>query len=269
MGVALIGSTISTADALVITRNFTGGTAHASAVGGGNLGSIFNAAADAWEALIQDTHALTITYSWAALGGGTLGVHNLVAQGGAPNRETSANIRFDNDGSSVFFMDGNTADNSEYATFTASSADLGGGAMTTGRVYTGASGFALGAIDLYSVALHEIGHALGLSSANTAFVTENGDGDVDVLGVSFAGATLPTVSGAHLNISSSLMFPSFGPGQRKLITEADLWANCSISQFTQCGVASASAPAPAGLLMAGLLALWLGKRRSPRRVISS
>ena len=62
---------------LMIIRNFTGGSAPGNAAGGGDLINIFNAAADLWEQAIQDNHTVTINYSWANLGGGTLGVHSL------------------------------------------------------------------------------------------------------------------------------------------------------------------------------------------------
>lgn len=260
MGIALVATTIPTANALVINRIDGGGSAHASAVGGGTLSSIFNAAADAWEALIADTHTVDITFSWAALGGGTLGVHSLTGQSGG--RETSASIRFDNDGTSVFYMDGTPLDNSEWGTQTESFADLGGGSMQTGNVFTSASGLAAGRHDLYSIALHEIGHALGLSSANLSFQAENGDGDIDIAAGPYSGASIDTISGAHLNIGSALMFPSFGSSTRKLITEADLWANCEISSFTMCDAATGvSEPAPVALFAAGFLALWVGARR--------
>lgn len=263
LGLSVVGVSQS-ADALTINRNFTGGTAHVSSVGGGTLQNIFNHAADLWEQVIPDSHVVTLNYSWAALGGSTLGVHSLTGQGGVPNRETSANIRFDNDGTSVFFMDATPGDDTEYATQTVSSADLGGGTISTGNVFTGASGFAAGRTDLLTVALHEIGHALGMSSANTSFQAENVDSDIDVLAGMFAGTVLPTISGAHLDISSSLLFPSIGTGTRKYISEADLLANCQISQFTQCSLnptAEVSEPGALAVLGLGIVGLGFARRR--------
>ncbi len=218
---------------LTIIRNFSGGTPPANAVGGGDLQTIFNAAADLWEAAIQDNHTVTITYSWAALGGGTLGVHNLTSEGGTPHRETAGTIRFDNDGSSVFFLDPTPRMNEEYTTFTATNSTLPG-TINSGRVWTGATGLASGRTDLFSVALHEIGHALGLSSANDAFVAEAGDSDVDLTSPRApAGSAIPVTSptNAHVAIANALMFPSIGTSLRRTISDADIMANAQISQF--------------------------------------
>ena len=165
---ALALSQVASAQVTII-RNFTGGTAHASSVGGGDLQTIFNDACDWWEAtLVTPPYTLTINYSWANLGGTTLGVHNLLTQGGIPNRETSGQIRFDNDGSSVWFMDPTPCDNSEYASGELlSSASFGAGTMNTGRRHNSATGSASGRMDLRTACLHEIGHALGWGSAIT------------------------------------------------------------------------------------------------------
>lgn len=250
--------------------SFSGGlgvaTGAPATVGGGNLVDIFNAAADLWELALLSPHSLTIEFGWQALGGSTLGVHSLIAQGGSPNRETFAVVRFDSDGSSSFFADPTPRDNSEYGTFTAYNADLGGGLMNVGRVWTGATGFAAGSIDLLSVALHEIGHALGLASANASFQAENVDLDVDLQGPRpFAGAAIPTVSGAHLNLVYALMYPSVSPSRRNWISAADILANAEIGEFDSLNLDPNFVPEPATALltMTGLALLYRRRRSSP------
>ncbi|HEX5052383.1 MAG TPA: hypothetical protein VFZ65_11455 [Planctomycetota bacterium] len=219
-----------------IVRVLGAGAPPATVAGGGNLTAIFNAAADWWEGtLVTSPYTVTITYQWGPLSGSTLGLHSLVSQGGSPNRETAGTITFDNDGTSSWFLDPTPCANTEFTTGpTLASANLGGGLMNTGRTYTGGTGSASGRTDLFSVCLHEIGHALGLSSANTSFVAEAGvDLSIDVTAPRpFPGAAIPTVSGAHLNLTSALMFPSIGTGLRHLPTDADALANAQVSQMT-------------------------------------
>jgi hypothetical protein len=229
----LVGLATPVTAQLTILRVFKGGSVPTNAVGGGTLQACFNAAADCWELAIKDKHTVTIEYSWAALSGGTLGVHNLVSQGGSPNRETKATIRFDNDGSSVWFIDPTPKANSEYSTFSQTSQNFGGGSVNKGRVYTGASGSASGRHDLFTVCLHEIGHALGLSSANTSFTAENGDGDIDIRAPRpFAGSAIKTTSGAHLNVTTALMYPSLSSSKRVSQSAVDILCNAEISKFT-------------------------------------
>ena len=239
LGLATMLATVSFSGSahaqVTIIRNQGVGAAPGSVAGGGSLNAIFNEACDWWEsALVTTPYTLTIAYQWAPLGGGTLGSHSLTAQGGVPNRETAASIRFDNDGSSSWFLDPTPCDNSEYASgVTNTTANLGGGMLNTGRTMTGGTGSASGRTDMFAVCLHEIGHALGLSNANTSFIAENGDLDVDVTAPRpFPGSTIPTISGAHLNIGTALMFPSISSSLRRLPSDADVLANSQISGMT-------------------------------------
>lgn len=247
----------------------TFGTAEAepaNAVGGGTLQAIMDVAVSYWESAYGDPFTLTVEYGWYPRTGGTTGTHRLISEGGTPHRETAAAIALDSDGSTIWFNDPTPTDSSEFSTYTEYQSNLGAGTMNVGRVYTGATGSAV-RHDLFTTVLHEVGHALGLSSANNAFVAERGDNDIDVMApLPYAGAQIPLNSGdAHLNMSNTLMRSSRPSGVRRLASEADILANAQISQFTQVNLMPlVPEPATWVLLAAGLVALPLVRRRLAR-----
>ena len=207
------------------------GAAPGNAAGGGNLESILNVAADAWEAAILDDFTVTVNYGWRSRTGGTTASTSSNTDGGNPERVVQATIVFDNDGSTGWFLDSTPTESSEYGTYAETWADLGVGPVNTGRVWSNPAGAAAN-IDLLTTAMHEIGHALGLDTIVDGFADDSVDGDIDVTAPRpFAGTQIPITSGAHLNLPNGLMKPTASFGKRILPSVADILAIAEASDF--------------------------------------
>lgn len=210
--------------------------------------NVMQAAADYWEtAFASSTRSVsqTIEVSWASHGGFTL-AYGGVSWGGPSNYNVSGgSLSWDNDGSSTFFVDLTPSNNSEYGDSSFRTADLGGGTINVERIYyDAASGTAArDNIDLLSIAIHEIGHTLGMVSGYPRFTAldSGNDGDIDL-----PGGTQLTYNGGHLDYDPGVPenpgFPAAGysiggspyyplamggviyDGTRKLLTEADILA---------------------------------------------
>jgi len=206
-----------------------------SAVGGGNLDAIVRAAADEWERLIPDDHTFTLTFGWADTSQwGNAAVHIPGGSGGRPTRTISGSIAFNSSAANSYamFLDSTPSVNEEFIFGHRNFVDLGAGPIESSRQFVGFTAESKQTIDLYTTALHEIGHALGLTSWER-FLVETLDGDIDITLAPFAGSAIP-VRGSHIELSQSLLADRRMWGQRREITQTDVLAVCQTASFNQC-----------------------------------
>ena len=236
--------------------------------------SVVEAAVQYWESAFDNsTRSLsqTIAVTWSSRSPGVLATGGTSWYGGPDFNIANGTLTLDNDGSSSFFVDATPWENSEWLKSSLRTQDFGGGAINAERVFydaadTGTTQIVFGHSDLLSVAIHEVGHALGFLSSYpryTAADTGN-DGDLDVAG----GSEIP-YTGSHLSYSMSQPsgFPATGwtyggayepadlsaslvQGTRVLLSEADILALAQVQGMDNVNTNPTIIPEPAAAWLA-------------------
>ena len=272
--IAMLAWVAPEASAIIIHGNFLGGTQQGPSVGGGNIVDIFGAAASTWENAIADPFELVVDYGWGSDAGG---FHFLTAQGGEPNRETRGLILVQSQlfGPGDFvtlFMDPTPTLNEEFLPERQLTQNLGAGDLTIGRLLDSSSAAPPGVwLDLYTIMLHEIGHALGISNDNTSFISEAADGSIAVgPALPFAGSHIPLATNnagvtSHIDVGEGgPLMAGLGFNDRRLPSTVDVLANAQISGFTDLNFQAVQVPEPSTLLLFGL-GLGIGAVARTRR----
>ena len=221
-------------------------------IGGGNLQEIFQVAAASWEKVFKrggGNWTLTIYYGWtnsfpivsaSTTENSLFAQEKFLAEGGKPVRMTASLILFNNTPplDSTFqslFMDPTPQDNLKFLRYTTDrqNEDVTPPQLNVGRVLS-QNLEAQNSLDVLSLAMHEIGHALGLDYSYSGFQAQFVDNLYVMVTAPrpYAGLRIPIDNGPHINYPTALLIQfQSQAGLRRLISAADALLIAQLNSF--------------------------------------
>lgn len=248
--IAMLGVPAPSEAGLKIILTPASGTPPTNLAGGGNLAAIVQQAAAYWEQIFPDPNqdwTLHLQYRWGTIlrGDGQLSAQfTLLAVGGTPNRVLSGVITFDNSSNTHWFADPHPADNSAYADVEPEgnffccvpSAPDGIAFVNTGIWFVNpVNRDALDHRDLLTIAMHEIGHGLGLLNhpGEPEYVIPDQFEITNAVSPRYAGVEVFLDSfGQYEHLPSpALMMPYNEPSIRQFPSVLDSMAIAQVSEY--------------------------------------
>ncbi|MDF2232836.1 hypothetical protein P2H44_09745 [Albimonas sp. CAU 1670] len=265
-----------------------------NSAGSGTLLALAQAAANVWEAALDDGGAgtvINISVGWANISGlgATTSSTSPSAGPGTVGRTNVKQVLLNADATYDWYLDPTPFDMTGEYSGTATldtTGDGAGGVLETGRRHGSATGDAAGRYDAFTVLVHEIAHAVGFGDyASSPFdlgevdVVQPGTDDVFTIPLTnkggghvgeFDGSGNAVLTSDYMN---ALLYPFASPSRRVLPSEADvlvvaeivgyILGDSRVGMSLSNGTFGAAVPLPAagGLLAAGLLAMAAAGRR--------
>ena len=229
------------ASAVNIIEIYDGGTPPTNSIGGGNLTNICHQACLVWETIFPGTNVIKIHFLYKPIGSGG---HDLITQGGTPSRETEGRVYFNNDnvnGHDRYYLPTNCFNTAEYTNgYREESFDFGCGPVNETRVFSGGPVGNGQNINMFNVALHEIGHVLNMSVSNNVFLAQRTNNTIPIRSpVPYAGSVIPLQpNNAHIDYmpwpyqSRTVMNGSFAAGELEFPSIADIITLAQLSGYT-------------------------------------
>ena len=261
LSVTLLSAVTPVASALTINLTYNGATQPPdNDPAEAKLMAIMQEAANRWESIIKDDHTMQVNVRYVAFqNNATLADAQVVSSNISGTRTEKGLIRFDRapGNNLLWYFDDDPSDDLEFDFAQTQLLDLSAADRASdfqantlleplleveykGSSNEGNSKPSATDIDMLSVAMHELGHLLGVGNM-PAGVNEILDGNYDLPSLMLGGRSMAAIAALdsqgnpvpHIKHTGALMTPLIGAGVRAMPSALDVLAMAAVSDWTQ------------------------------------